>query len=387
MKTLPPALVSHVAGGLTTLCRCWRINRRDGVVMGFTDGDRDLAFDLVTYKAATGFAATAIEGQLGLAVSNLDVEGALSSAAITEDDLAAGRYDDAEVTVFLVNWADPSQRATIRTGHIGQVTRGKLAFTAELRGLAAKLDQPAGRIFQRSCAWDLGDARCGVDINTAGRRGAGTVSQVIDAFEFVATGLGGIASNALARGRLVWTNGSNTGLSADIAAHTLSGSHRIVISLPMGTAVVVGDSFNAFAGCDRTFSTCRNRFDNAVNFGGFPTCRATTSPSPIPSGATAMTEEGCDDNCHAHCRRSAFLDRHALPSPGGAQGCRLRLPRSGARRLARNLRRRSRTATGLLARLGGSPRARNLSRGSQPSHAPCHHRTNGAWRSAALCTR
>jgi hypothetical protein len=71
MKTLRAGLANHLAGGLTTLCRCWRIERRDGVMMGFTDFDCDLMFDGVTYSAASGFTATAIEGQLGLAVSNL----------------------------------------------------------------------------------------------------------------------------------------------------------------------------------------------------------------------------------------------------------------------------------------------------------------------------
>jgi hypothetical protein len=47
---------------------------------GFTDHDRDLAFDSVTYRAASGFTATSIEDQLGPTVSNLDVEGALSSS-------------------------------------------------------------------------------------------------------------------------------------------------------------------------------------------------------------------------------------------------------------------------------------------------------------------
>jgi len=41
MKTLPPALATHVAGGRTTLCRRWRVDRRDGVVMGFTYFDLD----------------------------------------------------------------------------------------------------------------------------------------------------------------------------------------------------------------------------------------------------------------------------------------------------------------------------------------------------------
>lgn len=271
MKTLPPALAAHLTGGLTTLCRCWRVDRRDGVAMGFTDFDRDLAFDSVTYKAASGFTASAIEGQLGLAVSNLDVQGALSADALTEDDLHAGRYDDAAVTIYLVNWGDVSQRVILRAGNLGQVSRGKLAFTAELRGLAAKLDQPAGRVFQRSCAWDLGDARCGVDLNGAGRKGTGAVSQVIDAFEFFASGLTGIAAGTLARGRLVWTSGANAGLAVEIRAHsTGGGTSRVELALPMGMAVAAGDAFTATVGCDRALSTCRDRFGNALNFGGFP---------------------------------------------------------------------------------------------------------------------
>jgi uncharacterized phage protein (TIGR02218 family) len=164
MKQLSSGLTTHLAGGVTTLCRCWRLARKDGTVMGFTDHDRDLVFDGVTYQAATGFAASAIEDQLGLAVSNLDVDGALSSAAITEADIHAGRYDDAEVTVFLVNWAAPAQRVILRKGFLGQVERGEVAFKAELRGLAARLEQVAGRVFQRTCPWELGDARCGVDL-------------------------------------------------------------------------------------------------------------------------------------------------------------------------------------------------------------------------------
>lgn len=55
MKSLSPGLAAHLAGGVTTLCRCWRLERKDGTVMGFTDHDRDLAFDSVTYRAASGF--------------------------------------------------------------------------------------------------------------------------------------------------------------------------------------------------------------------------------------------------------------------------------------------------------------------------------------------
>jgi len=32
----------------------------------------------------------------------------------------------------------------------------------------------------------------------------------------------------------------------------------------------VGDTFGVTAGCDRRFATCQAKFDNAVNFRGFP---------------------------------------------------------------------------------------------------------------------
>ena len=92
MKNISQALQEHISSGVTTLAHIWRIERADGVVMGFTDHDLDLVVDNIHYRASSGFSASAIEDQLGLAVSNLDVTGALSHDSITIDDIMAGRY-------------------------------------------------------------------------------------------------------------------------------------------------------------------------------------------------------------------------------------------------------------------------------------------------------
>jgi uncharacterized phage protein (TIGR02218 family) len=271
MKTLDAGLTAHLAGGVTTLCHCWRVQRRDGEVLGFTDHDRDLVIDGTIYKAASGFTATAIEDQLGLAVSNLDVDGALSSAAITEDHLNAGLYDDAAVTILRVNWQDVSQRVILRSGFLGHVTRGETAFSAELRGLAASLDQTAGRVFQRSCAWELGDSRCGIDLGAAAHHGSGTVAGVIGNFDFTASGIGAFASGIFSRGKIVWATGSNAGLEIEVKAHSQGAPNsRLSLFLPMPRPIMVGDTFSITAGCDKRFETCRDRFSNVVNFGGFP---------------------------------------------------------------------------------------------------------------------
>ena len=271
MKTLGAGLASHLAGGVTTLSHCWRVERKDGTVLGFTDHDRDLVFDGVTYKAASGFVATAIEDQLGLGVSNLDVDGALSSAAITEADLNAGLYDDAAITIMRVNWQDVTQRVILRSGLLGNVTRGETAFSAELRGLAAKLDQSAGRVFQRGCAWELGDTRCTVDLDAAANHGSGTVASVVTAFEFTASGLTSFATSIFSRGKIVWAAGNNAGLAIEVKVHTQgTPSSRLSLFLPMPRPIQVGDTFSITAGCDKAFATCRGRFSNAINFGGFP---------------------------------------------------------------------------------------------------------------------
>ncbi len=136
MKRLAPALQSHIATTATTLAWCWRITRDDGTAYGFTDHDRDLAFDGTTFEAATGFTASEIADTLGLSVDNLEVSSALKSDRLNDDDLAAGLYDDAGIEIWRVNWANTDERIMMRSGSLGEVRRSGTAFTAEVRGLA-----------------------------------------------------------------------------------------------------------------------------------------------------------------------------------------------------------------------------------------------------------
>ena len=57
MRTIPPNLAAHLTDGVTTLCHCWRLIRRDGTAFGFTDHDRDLVFGGTTYAARSGLEA------------------------------------------------------------------------------------------------------------------------------------------------------------------------------------------------------------------------------------------------------------------------------------------------------------------------------------------
>jgi uncharacterized phage protein (TIGR02218 family) len=267
MKTLPDGMQAHLDSGATTLCWCWQLTRGDGTVMGFTDHDRALAFDGVSFAAATGFSASEVQSALGLSVDNLTLAGALSSAALNEDDLAAGLYDNAAFQLWRVNWADTAQRVLMKTGTLGEVTRTGGAFQAELRGLAQQLNQPVGRAFGRLCDADLGDGRCTLALMAV----TGAVATMFDARRFTVSGLDDVVAGDLTGGRLAFTSGANAGRAMEIKRHAGSGT-IVTIELwrAMSDAVAAGDGFTVTPGCDKQFATCRDRFANALNFRGHP---------------------------------------------------------------------------------------------------------------------
>jgi uncharacterized phage protein (TIGR02218 family) len=82
---------------------CWRVERGDGVAIGLTTHDRDLTIDGLLHRAAPGMTPSAIERSAGLEADTMDVGAALSSAAIGEADLLAGRWDGARVRLFAVD--------------------------------------------------------------------------------------------------------------------------------------------------------------------------------------------------------------------------------------------------------------------------------------------
>lgn len=271
MKTISAALQSHLESGTTTMCFCWKVTRQDGVVQGFTEHDNDLTFGGVTYKASTGFTASAIQSSLGLNVDNLNVDSALSSETINEIDLSAGRYDAADIELYWVNWADISNanmRLLVAKGNIGEVKRQETSFSAELRSLTQKAQQKTGRTYQRYCDAILGDNRCKVNLNTY--KQDGEVETAIDTRAFKATGITG-ATEYFSLGTVRFTSGQNVGLTFEIKFHMRydNGDHTIELWAPTPYPITAGDEFDIYPGCKKDRQTCVSKFNNIQNFQGF----------------------------------------------------------------------------------------------------------------------
>lgn len=265
------ALRQHLQSKLTCVCRCWAITRRDGRVFGFTDHDRALNFNGMSFKADSGMTARTLEQVTGLAVDNTEAMGALSDASVTEPDIVAGRFDGAKVEAWLVYWPDVTVRDTLFSGSIGELRRADGAFHAELRGLSEALNQPLGQVFQQGCQTMLGGTRCGVDLNTPGFRVESPVLDVQDRRIFRFEGLDDHAPRWFARGRLEMMSGAAEGLTALIKNDRIEGATRVIeLWEELRAPVAVNDAALLEVGCDKSKETCRMKFANFANFRGFP---------------------------------------------------------------------------------------------------------------------
>lgn len=270
-KAILPALQGHLDSGSTSMVYCWRIERRDGLVQGFTEHDEDLTFSGTTYLAASGFTATKITTELGLSVDNLNAEGALSSDAIDDAALSAGLYDASTVELYWVNFLDLAQRVLLLKGTVGEVRRGEVAFSAELRSLTHLLQQRTGRTYRRYCDADLGDTRCKVDLSDLAFRTTGTVSGSSGDRLLTVTGLSPNESGFYSLGKVEFTSGQNQGAIIPVKVHSVSaGVTRLTLWEPTPFPLTAGTTFELVAGCDKRPQTCAGKFSNIANYQGFP---------------------------------------------------------------------------------------------------------------------
>ncbi|MCW1429148.1 DUF2163 domain-containing protein [Novosphingobium sp. JCM 18896] len=248
---------------LDTAATFWRVLRRDGVALGFTSHDRDLWFDGVLHRAAPGMTPSAVRRSAGLDADSAEVEGALSHDAISGADLAAGRFDGAELRMGLVDW-DGGERTFLYRGTLGGVVEEDGRFTAELTSRKALLSADDLPRTSPSCRAVF----CGRGCNLSAV--AFTHEAVLAGWNADANAVT-LATEAapgdLVGGLLRWLDGPLAGLATTVMQ---AGAAGLVLDMPLPAGMAAGQRAIAREGCDHTLDTCATRFANAVNFQGEP---------------------------------------------------------------------------------------------------------------------
>jgi uncharacterized phage protein (TIGR02218 family) len=248
---------------LETTATFWRLLRRDGVTLGFTSHDRDLWLDGVLHRAAPGMIPSSIRRSADFEPDSAEVQGALSHEAIAGADLAAGRFDGAQVRIGVVDW-ETGEHEVLYRGAIGAVTEEAARFTAELVSRKAELLLDPVPRTSPSCR----AAFCGPGCNLS-PVGFSHEAQ-LSAVDFGANAVTlatGAAPADLVGGFVRWFDGPHAGAAMNVMAQ---GSAGLVLDMPLDPALVPGTRALVREGCDHTLGTCAVRFANALNFQGEP---------------------------------------------------------------------------------------------------------------------
>lgn len=269
-KAISFNLKAEMAGALSKLATCMRVERTDGNVYGFTTYDKKLTIDGLDYEPAATFNPTDVASANNMDVDNLSVEGFLSSEAITEDELRAGRWDYALFRIFQVNWNDLTMGdKKMRAGHFGEVQVHRQSFVVELLGLMDAYTTSIIEITSPGCRASLGDARC--KVNLAGSPSftvTGTIDTADTDFFTLHAADRTEADGYFDEGRITLHYATGD-LSYEVKAYIVG---TWITKTPFAYDAT-GVTYTMTKGCNRTLDTCRDVFNNVVNFRGEPWLR------------------------------------------------------------------------------------------------------------------
>lgn len=166
-KSVSSSLLSDIQSGVTTLATLITITREDGKTYRITNHDEDISFNGELYDSSVPFVLSATQTGTDMAVDNNELRLSLDGVIFKPLDFIQGAFYNAEITISLVNFLDPSSGLlTLRKGWFGPISRQQNnVVKITVVGLLRVLDLSVGRVYQPSCDADLGDRRCKVAID------------------------------------------------------------------------------------------------------------------------------------------------------------------------------------------------------------------------------
>ncbi len=287
MRALPPALEAKWRAGVTTLARGWRLTRKDGLVAAATEHDRDLFAAGTLFKAALSLAESPVEAELSLSPGHAALSGTLSLAGVSADDIELGRWDQAKVEAYLIDWQAPELCLPLWSGFVQAIICQSSKFELNIQTLEPAMNRMLGRYYTRTCDAILGDDRCGVDLTEASFHAQASIVSVESDRALTLSLTQTLEVAALAGGVLRVTSGRAAGLERALQHVEVVGGHLLaLLAQPTPIWPAPGDQLTLSLGCDKRFETCCTRFGNGMNFRGFPTLPGDSAMVTGPSSAS-----------------------------------------------------------------------------------------------------
>lgn len=234
---------------------------REGIkIWRYTSADRDVTLEGNVYLAAP-IKRNNIEGSQDVERTALKIT-MPADADFPEQFLASPPTDRIMVEVRRFHFLD-SEIAFLWVGRVVNVEHKEFEAIILCESVVSSLKRPTlRRVYQTSCPHLLYGPEC--MLAAASFAVPATLSSA-SGVQLTSAAFGALATGYLTGGYVELTLESNVN-RAFVVSH--SGS-TITTGLPLQGAAV-GSVVTAYPGCDHSIATCRTKFSNVLNYGGFP---------------------------------------------------------------------------------------------------------------------
>lgn len=270
MRNLAPQFAQKLRGSLNTLCRAWIFIRNDGLVLRVIEHDENLTIDGEVFTKANTVATGQIESALSLSPDSANVDGAFDEAGQNEASFELGNWNHASAKLLVVDWQMPEYSTHIWSGHVNGIKRNNLGFELDLVGTEHRLNNQIGRSFSRRCDAILGDGRCGVNLNQAGRKVSGAVSAVFGGDKIAISNFAAINDAPFIGGIIEFKSGILSGIKSAIKSINRNTQVEFELEAELPILPNIGDTIDIYVACNKNLDTCKTRFNNIQNFRGCP---------------------------------------------------------------------------------------------------------------------
>ncbi|MDR2760746.1 MAG: DUF2163 domain-containing protein [Rickettsiales bacterium] len=246
--------------------RCFKIKLKNQEILTRAEGGEDLVIGGLVYKGSLGADSGNISQFSDIGENQTSIVGFINDENITEQDIILGKFDGAEIDIFLVNKNNANgEKIDLSKGYFTDIQFIDNKFFVKIEGTLSLLKKSITKTYSPTCRASFCDGRCG--LNRENYIFGGNVTSVEDRRSFFSEALINFGKNYFKYGSVTFESGKNAGQKNEARE---SGGGMIILSAAPYFDMEVGDSFSIMTGCDKTIETCVAKFNNNINFRGEP---------------------------------------------------------------------------------------------------------------------
>jgi uncharacterized phage protein (TIGR02218 family) len=259
-----------------TLAELYTITTVNGDIARFTSLDKDVVYGGNTFQAIP-ISRSQISYHTDLQVDKVDISMGLVGILIGTTHysipklIQLGLMRNAHVLIHLVDYVALDAVQLLFEGWVTEgVSYNRGVCTLSVGSLLDKLNEKFPKyMYSDYCQHQLYGPYCGLSKATYLETGSALTGSTKSLLAATVFSYSNHATPYWMKGEIKMTSGANNGTSRSIIVH---GDGNVVFLIPFVETIAIGDTFEAYPGCDKAGVTCDEKFNNYVNFFGFEYC-------------------------------------------------------------------------------------------------------------------